>query len=68
METVAFILLGLFIGGVIGWLLGSRDGAGAKQAVASLRLQLDEVITLLHFCVCNRRQGEQDQQRLHGDS
>ncbi len=27
-----------------GWLLGSREGAGAKQTVDSLRLQLDEVV------------------------
>jgi DNA recombination protein RmuC len=44
METTAFILLGLFIGGVIGWLWASRESAGAKQTVENLRLQLDEVI------------------------
>jgi DNA recombination protein RmuC len=44
METVAFILLGLFVGGVIGWLWASRDSASAKQTVENLRLQLDEVV------------------------
>ena len=44
METVLFILLGLLVGGVIGWLYASRDSAGAKQAVQALRLQLDEVV------------------------
>jgi DNA recombination protein RmuC len=44
METAAFILLGLLIGGVIGWLYASRESAGAKQTVESLRLQLDEVV------------------------
>jgi DNA recombination protein RmuC len=44
METTAFILLGLFIGGVIGWLWASRESAGAKQTVENLRLQLDEVV------------------------
>jgi DNA recombination protein RmuC len=44
METAAFILLGLLIGGVIGWLYASRESAGAKQALANLRLQLDEVV------------------------
>jgi DNA recombination protein RmuC len=43
-EIAAFILLGLLIGGVIGWLYASRESAGAKQTVESLRLQLDEVI------------------------
>ena len=44
LEVAAFILLGLLIGGVIGWLYASREAAGAKQTVESLRLQLDEVI------------------------
>ena len=44
METAAFILLGLLVGGVIGWLWASRDSAGAKQTVENLRLQLDEVV------------------------
>ena len=44
METVAFILLGLLVGGVIGWLWASREAAGAKQTVDALRLQLDEVV------------------------
>src|SRR6476469_10165259 len=44
METAAFILLGLLVGGVIGWLYASRESAGAKQTIESLRLQLDEVI------------------------
>ena len=44
METVAFILLGLLVGGVIGWLWASREAAGAKQTVDALRLQLDEVL------------------------
>jgi len=43
METVAYILLGLIVGGVIGWLWASREAAGAKQTVDTLRLQLDEV-------------------------
>jgi DNA recombination protein RmuC len=37
-------LVALVLGGVIGWLFGSRDGAGAKQTVENLRLQLDEVV------------------------
>ena len=44
METVAYILLGLIVGGVIGWLWASREAAGAKQTVETLRLQLDEVV------------------------
>lgn len=44
METTAFILLGLIIGGVIGWLWAGRETAGARQTVENLRLQLDEVV------------------------
>lgn len=44
MEIVAFSLLGVLIGGVVGWLYASRESAGAKQTVENLRLQLDEVV------------------------
>jgi DNA recombination protein RmuC len=44
MGTAAFILFGLLVGGVIGWLWASRETAGAKQTVENLRLQLDEVV------------------------
>jgi DNA recombination protein RmuC len=44
METAAFILLALLIGGVIGWLWAGRESAAAKQTVENLRLQLDEVV------------------------
>ena len=44
MEMVAFVLLGLAVGAVIGWLWASRDAAGAKQTVENLRLQLDAVV------------------------
>jgi DNA recombination protein RmuC len=40
---VAGVLVALAVGALIGWLLGSRDSVGAKQAVESLRLQLDDV-------------------------
>ena len=42
--VIVFILVALAIGALIGWLLGSREGVGAKQTVESLRLQLDEVV------------------------
>ena len=44
MAIAAYILLGLAIGAVIGWLWASRESAGAKQTVENLRLQLDEVV------------------------
>ncbi len=42
--SIIIVLVALAIGAVIGWLIGSRDGVGAKQTVDSLRLQLDEVV------------------------
>jgi DNA recombination protein RmuC len=41
---VAGVVVALAIGALIGWLIGSRDGVGAKQTVDSLRLQLHEVV------------------------
>ena len=43
-AVMAFLVVALAIGAVIGWLVGSRDGAAAKQTVDNLRLQLDEVV------------------------
>src|SRR5947208_1069211 len=43
-AVLGFLVIALLIGGVIGWLVGSRAAAGAKQTVESLRLQLDEVV------------------------
>ena len=43
-AIIAFVVIALGVGALIGWLLGSRDGAGAKQTVDNLRLQLDEVV------------------------
>jgi DNA recombination protein RmuC len=40
--TVVVVALGL--GALIGWLLGSREGAGAKLTIDNLRMQLDEVV------------------------
>ncbi len=42
--SIIFVLIALAIGAVVGWLIGSRDGVGAKQTVDSLRLQLDAVV------------------------
>ena len=41
---LGFVIIALAAGGVIGWLVGSRSAAGAKQTVDNLRLQLDEVV------------------------
>jgi DNA recombination protein RmuC len=43
-AVIAFVVIALVIGAVIGWLYASREAAGAKQTVESLRLQLDEVV------------------------
>ena len=41
---IAFIVIALAVGGLIGWLIGSRASAAAKQTVDNLRLQLNEVV------------------------
>ena len=43
-TVITFVLLALVVGAVIGWLHASRDSAGTKQTVKTLRLQLDEVV------------------------
>ena len=43
-AVVAFIIVALVVGAVIGWLWASREAAGARQTVENLRLQLDEVV------------------------
>ena len=44
METFLFIAVGLIAGALIGWLWASRESAGARQTVETLRMQLDEVV------------------------
>ena len=43
-TVLLFVLIALAVGVLIGWLLGSREAAGAKQALDHLRLQLEEVL------------------------
>src|SRR5436305_11312770 len=43
-AVIVVVLIALAVGGLIGWLIGGRDGAGARQTVENLRLQLDEVV------------------------
>jgi DNA recombination protein RmuC len=43
-AVIMFAVLALVVGGVVGWLVGSRAAAGARQTVENLRLQLDEVV------------------------
>jgi DNA recombination protein RmuC len=42
--VIGFVFLALAVGGIIGWLVGSRAAAASKQVTESLRLQLDEVV------------------------
>ena len=46
MDTagIAIGVIALLLGGIIGWLWASREGAGARHTVETLRLQLDEVV------------------------
>src|SRR4051812_3694756 len=43
-AVIAVLFIALAIGGLIGWLVGSRATAAGKQVTESLRLQLDEVV------------------------
>jgi DNA recombination protein RmuC len=43
LALIISVVAALAIGALIGWLLGSRDGAGARKTVENLRLQLDGV-------------------------
>ena len=43
-TVLLLVFVALAVGALIGWLIGSRAGAGAKQTVETLRLQLDEVV------------------------
>ena len=43
-TVLLFVILALAVGALIGWLIASREGAGAKHTIESLRLQLEEVI------------------------
>ena len=44
LAVVAIVILAVLVGATIGWLYASREAAGARHTVASLRLQLDEVV------------------------
>jgi len=43
-TVLGFVLVALAIGAVLGWLYASRETAGARHTIESLRLQLDEVV------------------------
>src|SRR5436305_12411372 len=43
-AVIAFVLIALAIGGLIGWLIGGRAAAASKHVTESMRLQLDEVV------------------------
>ena len=55
-TVIAFVLVALVVGAALGWLWASREAAGAKQTVDSLRLQLDSVVK------------ERDDARAHCDA
>ena len=43
-TVIAFVVAALAIGALVGWLFGSRAGAGATHTVESLLLQVDAVV------------------------
>ena len=42
-TIIAFVVFALAVGALVGWLLGSRQAAAARQVTENLRLQLDAV-------------------------
>jgi DNA recombination protein RmuC len=44
-TVLLFVVAALAIGVLLGWLWASREGAGLKQTVENLRLQLSETVT-----------------------
>jgi DNA recombination protein RmuC len=44
-AVMTFIVLALIVGGVIGWLVGSRRAAAAREVTENLRSQLNAVTT-----------------------
>ena len=56
-TVIAFVVIALAIGVLVGWLLGSRDGAGAKQTVESLRLQLNTTGAAVPGTLAQARRG-----------
>ena len=43
-TVIAAAFVALAVGGLVGWLVGGRAAAGARETVDNLRLQLDEVV------------------------
>src|SRR5256714_1951252 len=43
-TVLGLVFVALLVGSFIGWLIGSRAAAGARQTVDNLRLQLDGVV------------------------
>jgi DNA recombination protein RmuC len=43
-AVLGFVFVALVLGAMIGWLVGNRAAAGAKQTVDTLRLQVAEVV------------------------
>ena len=43
-TVIAFVIIALGVGAIIGWLFARQESAAAKQTVESLRLQLDGVV------------------------
>ena len=41
--VIAFIVIALALGSLIGWLVGTRAAAASKEVTENLRLQLDSV-------------------------
>jgi DNA recombination protein RmuC len=43
-TVLLFVLVALCVGALVGWLIGSRAAAGARQTHENLRLQLDDAV------------------------
>jgi DNA recombination protein RmuC len=67
LAVAAFVVVALILGAALGWLYASRETAGAKQTVDSLRFQLDEVVKERDAARTNNEQTSRELAALQAD-
>ena len=66
--AVLLAIVALAAGALVGWLLGSRDAAAAKQVTESLRLQLDGVASERDTLRSERDEAQRARAALEADA